>query len=280
LLVIVSHDTLPIMKKGCLIVLAVGVVLSLIGAAVVFFVFRLTAPLVTEGEKFLNTAGNGSPEAAYAMASATLRNGQTQEDFARAIQKFGLKGYESASWSNRNISNDRGVLEGTAHTQSGGSVPLTLELIKEGETWKVLSIKGPQPGASSGPIIAKEDAPQAVPSSEEANRMVLASLLAFNEALQAKSFETFHAGISNLWQEQITPAKLLEVFKPFIDAEINLAPIKPLTPVFKSPPAINEDGVLILEGDYPTEPSKVYFTLKYVSENKAWKLIGVNVNVK
>ena len=63
----------PIMKKGCLIVLAVGVVLSLIGAAVVFFVFRLTAPLVTEGEKFLNTAGNSSLEAAYAMASATLR---------------------------------------------------------------------------------------------------------------------------------------------------------------------------------------------------------------
>jgi hypothetical protein len=108
-------------------------------------------------------------------------------------------------------------------------------LVRKPWTWKVLSIKGPQPGASNGPIIAKEDAPQAVPSSEEAGRMVLASLLAFNEALQAKSFETFHAGISNLWQEQITPAKLLEVFKPFIDAEINLAPIKPLTPVVQIP---------------------------------------------
>lgn len=267
------------MKKGCLIAAGIGFALALLGAVVVYFAFRVTAPIVTEGEKFLSTLGSGSTEAAYAMTSATLRASQTQDDFARAIKTFGLDGYQSASWSNRSISNDRGLLEGTAHTKSGGSVPLTLELINEGGAWKVLSIKGPQAGASSGPIIPSEAAPTA-PSTQEAAQLALASLLSFNEAIQAKSFDSFHAGISKVWQEQITPAKLLEIFRPFVDAEINLAAIKPLAPVFTSPPAINSDGVLILEGEYPTEPSKVFFKLKYVSENKTWKLLGVNVNVK
>jgi hypothetical protein len=268
------------MKKGCLIAGGIGFFLLLgLVAAIVFFVFRLSAPMVAEGEKFLNAVGSGSTEVAYGMASATLRSGQTQEDFSRNIKSFGLDGYQSASWSNRNINNDRGVLEGTAHTKSGGSVPLTMEMIKESGTWKVLSIKGPQTGASSGPIIAEESA-QTVPSTEESARLVLTSLLFFNEAIQAKSFDTFHGRISKIWQDQITPAKLLEIFQPFIDAKIDLAGIKPIAPVFKSPPAINSEGVLVLEGQYPTTPNKVYFTLKYVSENKAWKLIGVNVNVK
>jgi hypothetical protein len=269
------------MKKGCIIAAGVGLVLLLVLGAVIYMVFQFTAPMVTAGEKFLNTLGSGTTEAAYGMTSTTMRAGQTQEDFTRAVKAYGLDGFQSASWSNRKISNDRGFLEGTATTKSGGSVPLTIEMIKENGTWKVLSIKGPQTGASTGPIIGEEPAPPALaaPAADEAARLALASLLLFNNAIQTKSFDPFHGGISKLWQEQITPAKLLEIFQPFITAQIDLAVIKPVNPVFTSPPAVNADGVLLLDGHYPTTPNKVYFKLKYVAENKLWKLIGVNVNV-
>jgi hypothetical protein len=269
------------MKKGCMIAAGVGLVLLLVLGAVIYMVFQFTAPMVTAGEKFLASLGSGTTESAYAMTSATLRAAQTQQDFARTVKSYGLDSFQSASWSNRNVSNDRGTLEGTATTKSGGAVPLTIEMIKENGTWKVLSIKGPQTGASTGPIIAQESAPPALaaPPADEAARLALASLLLFNEAVQAKSFVTFHAGISKLWQEQITPAKLLEIFQPFITAQIDLAAIKPVNPVFNTPPAVNADGVLLLDGHYPTTPNKVYFKLKYVAENKLWMLIGVNVNV-
>ena len=204
-----------------MIAAGVGLVLLLGLGAVIFGVMRLTAPMVAEGDKFLNTLGSGSTGAAYAMASATLRAGQTQEDFARAVQAYGLDSFQSASWSNRKVTNDRGLLEGTASTKTGGSVPLTIEMIREEGTWKVLSIKGPQAGASSGPVIGTDPgetprpAPVA-PAAEEAARLALGSMLAFNDALQTKSFGAFHAGISKQWQEQITPAKLLEVFQSFI----------------------------------------------------------------
>lgn len=269
-----------------MIAAGVGLVLLLGLGAVIFGVMRLTAPMVAEGDKFLNTLGSGSTGAAYAMASATLRAGQTQEDFARAVQAYGLDSFQSASWSNRKVTNDRGLLEGTASTKTGGSVPLTIEMIREEGTWKVLSIKGPQAGASSGPVIGTDPAetprPAPVaPAAEEAARLALASMLAFNDALQTKSFGAFHAGISKQWQEQITPAKLLEVFQSFIDANMDLAPVKSVSPVFTTPPAVNDDGILLLEGHYPTTPNKVYFNLKYAAEDgKVWKLFGVKINVK
>jgi len=271
------------MKKGCIIAAIIGFVALLVLAGIGFLAYLgisgLTAPMAAEGEKFLSTLGSGSAEVAYAMTSATFQQGQTEEEFVRTVKGFGLDGFQSASWSNRKIENDRGTLDGTAHCKSGGSVPLTLEMIKEGGTWKVLSIKGPQTGASTGPIIQNETAAPPAPTAAAAAKMAMVSLMAFNEAIQAKSFDKFHAGISDLWQKQITPAKLLEVFQPFINAKIDLADIQPLSPVFKSPPAVDSDGVLVLEGEYPTTPNKVTFRLKYVTEDKTWKLLGVKVNV-
>jgi hypothetical protein len=53
------------MKKGCLIAAGIGLFFLLILVAIVMFVFRLTAPMTAEGEKFLTTLGSGSTGAAY-----------------------------------------------------------------------------------------------------------------------------------------------------------------------------------------------------------------------
>ena len=266
------------MKRGCALAGAV-IVLGLAG--LIYFVLRLTAPMAEEGEKFLAQLGAGSTEVAYGMTSATLRNSQTLDDFTGTVKAYGLDDFESASWSSRKITNDRGTLEGTARTKSGGSVPLAMEMIKEDGTWKVLSIKGPQAGASTGPIIAEEAvAKPALPGVGKASEMALASLLSFNEAIQTKSFDTFYAGLATLWKKQTTPADLLEKFQSFVDSETDIAPIKELELAFTSPPAFDEDGFLKLEGHYPTTPKKVYFTLFYTSEEEAWKLVGITVRVK
>jgi hypothetical protein len=267
------------MKKGCMIAAGIGLFFLLILVAIVMFVFRLTAPMTEEGEKFLATLGSGSTGAAYAMTSATLQKAQTQEDFTRTVKAYGLDGFQSASWSNRNIKNDRGTLEGTVQCKSGGAVPLTLEMIKEAGTWKVLSIMGPHTGASTGPIIENEDAGPPAPAKDEAAKLATAALLAFNQAILTKSFDKFHAGISKLWREQTTPDELRGKFQTFIDKEIDIAAIETLNPDFKSAPALNDDGFLVLEGEYPVEPGKVRFKLKFISEAKVWKLVGVNVHV-
>jgi len=263
--------------KGCLIAAVILFVLGLMAAGLGFFIYqtvmKATAPVVVEGEHFLKVVGEGQSKVAYEMASGTLRAQQTAEEFEKTVARLGLAGFQSATWTNRSIKNDRGLLEGTAKTASGSSVPITLELIKENGLWRVLAVRSPAAGAQIG------EAPKEVPPMDKVEAMALESMLDFNEAILAKSFDGFHGRISEMWRKQITPAKLREIFEPFIDAEIDLSPIKDKQPVFPTAPAINEQGVLVVQGNYPTEPKKAYFVLKYIQESGAWKLIGIQVDV-
>ena len=52
------------------------------------------------------------------------------------------------------------------------------------------------------------------------------------------------------------------------------------SPSFDEKASINEDGVLVIKGRYPTQPSQVYFEQKYITEGQDWKVIGLNVNIK
>ena len=119
-----------------------------------------------------------------------------------------------------------------------------------------------------------------VPSQAELKTLTRDSLLAFSKAVQAQDFTAFHRQISQLWREQITPAKLKSIFASFIEQEIDIAPVTKLEPVFDEPAKIDSDGVLVVQGHYPTRPSAVQFRLKYVNEKSTWKLVGIKVDVK
>jgi hypothetical protein len=258
------------MKKGCLIALAAGLALVVI---IILLAFGLTRGAVKAGDEFLGLIGSGKVAAAYEKASATLKSQQTEESFEQAVKNLGLTDFASASWSSRETKNDRAHLEGSVKTRAGGKIPLTMELVKESGTWKVIYLSGPQAG------ISVEQGGKQLPSDEKSKALALDSLLAFNKAVQDKSFVGFHQQISRRWQEQITPDKLKEVFNQFIETHLDISPIKEVQPVLSAAPEINSDGILVLEGYYPTHPTKVYFRLKYIYEHPAWKLFGIQVNV-
>lgn len=259
------------MKKGCLI--AIISVVAVI-AAIVALVFGMTSGVVKASDEFLALLGSGKVPEAYQSASPSLRVQQAQEAFEKSVKDLGLTDFASSSWSSRGITNDQGYVEGTVTTKSRGAIPLRMDLVKEGGTWRVYSLSAPKAGA------AAEKSAHTVPSDTELKALTLDSLMAFNKGIQAKSFVEFHKGISIVWQKQITPQQLAEAFRTFVEKELDLTPIQSLTPAFDSPASVNSDGVLILAGAYPTEPSKVHFTLKYVAENFAWKLVGINVDIK
>ncbi|MDQ6940744.1 MAG: hypothetical protein M3119_11370 [Verrucomicrobiota bacterium] len=118
-----------------------------------------------------------------------------------------------------------------------------------------------------------------IPSGKELKALTRDSLLAFNKAVAAKDFTGFIAQVSKLWQEQVSATQLADIFKTFIDQEIDIAFVAASEPVFEAPPAIDGDGVLVLKGHYDTKPNKVEFGLKYIYEKPAWKLFGIDVHV-
>lgn len=258
------------MKKGCLIILAV-MVLGIAGF--IALIMGATQPVVNASERFLTQLGQGKSAEAFASTGKALKNGQTQASFDAAVKQLGLDGYQSASWSNRSINNDRGEVKGTVTTKNG-AIPLEMVLIKEDGEWRVIGFHGPRLGGSSGAPAAP------VPGDEELRKLTLATLLSFNEAVQAKDFTKFHATVSVPLQQQLPPPKLAEAFRSFIEGGLDLSPIQGETPVFSKPPAVDGNGVLALEGYYPTQPSRVHFELGYLYEHPQWKLAGINVRVK
>jgi len=121
---------------------------------------------------------------------------------------------------------------------------------------------------------------QKAPPERELKTMVRDSLLAFNEAVQEKSFAGFYKHeLATLFRDQMPLEKFSTVFKEFIDKGYDISNIAESEPVFDAPAKIDSNGVLALEGSYPTKPNKVIFKLKYLQEKSAWKLVGINVQV-
>ncbi|MEY2537362.1 MAG: hypothetical protein QOG67_1102 [Verrucomicrobiota bacterium] len=111
--------------------------------------------------------------------------------------------------------------------------------------------------------------------------MTETSLLSFGRAVKKKDFSRFYEDVASVWQKQTSPEKLEEAFSDFLDKGIDLpSVVKEMEPVFNHPAAIGADGVLLIQGYYPTTPNRVIFKLKYLNEEGEWKLVGINVNLK
>jgi hypothetical protein len=120
-----------------------------------------------------------------------------------------------------------------------------------------------------------------IPSEPESKKLVLDTLLLFNEAVQSKSFKAFYAELGPAWKKETTPRQLMEIFRVFIDKRIDFAEIADVDPTFDAAPVINDDGWLVVKGHYPLEGRDVLFECKYEqAEEEGWKLVAINVQAK
>lgn len=131
----------------------------------------------------------------------------------------------------------------------------------------------------TGAIIA-EGGKSVIPTEDQLKQLVNKTMLDFALAIKARDFTGFYYSISEFWQEQTTKEELYDIFRSFIDQDIDLTVLQEYEPMFTQKPYLDKEGWLIVQGHYPTRPSVVYFTLKYLDEKSAWKLVGINVNVK
>ncbi len=258
------------MKK---LVIGLAIALALI-AVIVAAVFYLTSDVTRAGDRFFALIGEGKAKDAYQSAAQEFRAATSEAQFLTYLRSSAIADFESATWTSRSISNSVGELEGSLKLRGGGTVPIKVKLVKESGDWKVLSIEKSQAG-----IVTEAGSPT-VPGDPELAGMTNSALRLLGQAIKAKDFREFHGACSKLWQGQTTPEALKEAFKSFIDQNLDLSVIEGKTPEFAEKPSIDSSGRLILKGSYPVQPAKINFTLKYITENKEWKLIGVNVSME
>ncbi len=249
---------------GFLVIIVTGFVL----------VFLLTSNMVGTTDKFFTAVKEKDFEKAYEYTSEEFQAGTSLESLKRFLEQSAIIDYKAATWNSRSITQNQGQLKGALETIEGGTIPVEVSLVKEEGGWRIQHIRKQASG------IEESVSEKTIPPEEELKKMTNESMLLLAEAINAEDFSEFHAGISRLWQSQMTEEELLEIFKPFTEIDVDLTFVKNLEPVFSEPPKINEDELLLLKGYYPSKPPIVNFDLKYIYEYPDWELFGIQVNLK
>ena len=191
-----------------------------------------------------------------------------------------LADLNSLSWSNRSISiPDSGVLTGTANLKNGQNIPLTVLFAKEGEHWRIYSIRK----ATTG-IVDVVDGEE-LPSEKDLIRFSQKTTNRFLNAIKMNDFSSFYGAISHAWRLETSPEEFSQAFRnwrQFYEKEPAYHPyfksLENMAPILTKQPLIDRGGILVVSGKYNTTPLFT-FTYKYVFEGLGWKLIGVKGNL-
>jgi hypothetical protein len=266
---------------------------------------------------FFDLIASGKAAQAYASATFGFQGQQTLRFFETTLRELGLDAIASVKYSSPTFAHERRVarVEAEFMTKSKEKVPLVIALIQLDGKWRVFSLKSPRDrytglienrftlvGRDPGFLDPTDRQPP--PAEAVVKTLTNESLLAFNDAIQRKSFLDLFEQCSLRWQDQLVTrdapaaipgtmrraltekqkelgaARLLHAFQSFVDQQIDISGIKGIEPVFDRPAWVNTEGLLVVSGYYPTRPYRVLFSLKFTYELPVWRLFGLDVGLK
>lgn len=251
-----------------------------------------SAKPLTETEavkRFFEQIGSGKAEEAYASASFGFRAQQTQAVFVQTTRELGLMEIKEIRVSPPDTKGRDAKLGVDIDVQAGKSLHFDVSLIEENGAWRVYALRSAKEGSAKkenrfslvGRGAAFTDAlSQTVPEERRVKSLTTETMQRFADAVEQEQFEAFHAEISDAWKTQVTAAQVKRAFQPFIDRGVKLGGLRSLEPVYDGPALINTEGLLVVTGYYPTQPYKVWFSLRFIYELPRWRLFGIDVDLQ
>ena len=244
----------------------------------------------TAAKIFFEQLAAGQAQIAYQTAAFGMQAQRSAAAFEMAVKDMGLVDHKAAQWQPPEMDGRSAKIPVTVTTHDGKPLPLIVTLTEESGAWRVYSLRSPpneETGISENRFTLVGKAPtitdgvvHPAPPEPDIRRLARDSLLMFNEAIAAKSFDGFYDAVSRRWQDQLTKGQLQRAFQPFIEKQVSIGGIREQEAVFDAPPAVNGEGLLVVSGYYPTKPYRVIFALKFMYELPTWKLFGLDVNLK
>ncbi len=255
------------MKKMFTIIVIIFVSIGII----IGLVFYFTSGATKSANNFFSLIKNGKIDNAYETLSEQFKHKTTLENFKIFIETYSINDFNSVFWNYRKRNLHTTELEGNFKTKNNQSVPIKVDLVKEDGQWKILSID----------VKGGIDQAKTIPNDPDLMVLVNNSMQLFAQAVKNDDFSTFYSSVSKLWQSQITQEQIRDVFQSFIDKKVDITVLKETNPVFSEKPVIDENGILILRGNYYYQNyAPVNFQVKYIYEYPNWKLMGIKVTLE
>jgi hypothetical protein len=118
---------------------------------------------------------------------------------------------------------------------------------------------------------------QRVPGADAVESLVKRNLMTFNDANATGNYTVLHARSARQLQARYSPEQLKETFKAFHDRQIDISAVLTQRPVYSAAPAIDNEGILVIDGYFATRPRRVNFRLRLLPAEGDWKILAINV---
>jgi hypothetical protein len=173
-------------------------------------------------------------------------------------------------WNEARRSDVIARLEGMGTLSNGARRWLNMRFVKRDEGWRLALV-----GVESAEVIDEPAALQ-LPSSENVEALLEGVMQAFVAGVRARRFDRLYGLMPSHIGEQFSlqemNVRLLKAIKRQDYAEA-LA----MKPTLTSPAAIEENGLLALQGHYPTSPL-IRFRHKFQYEHGDWRLLHFSID--
>ena len=117
-----------------------------------------------------------------------------------------------------------------------------------------------------------------LPAENQLAALVSETMGSFSGAVEKWDFTELFNSTSRLFQIQSTASRLRSAFAGF-DRHSEIPAIPQHNPVFTRNAFIDQEGLLQVEGHFPTAPQATNFALTYLYEDAQWKLLGINITM-
>jgi hypothetical protein len=118
----------------------IACVCGVIGFGAFIAAFGITNALVTVSDEFFAEIVEGDYQSAYGYLSREFHDNTSVAELQAFAQESALAGYSDATWWQRSISGDEGLLDGQVETADGRQLPITIWFLKEDGAWRIYQI--------------------------------------------------------------------------------------------------------------------------------------------
>lgn len=107
--------------------------------------------------------------------------------------------------------------------------------------------------------------------------MIKTTLIAYSQANVTGNYSVLRDLAAPSFQQTNTAARLSEIFQNERKKNLDLSPVVLLRPELMRQPFIDAQGLLNVEGYFPSKPQMVHFMLVFQNIGERWRLVALGV---
>jgi hypothetical protein len=126
---------------------------------------------------------------------------------------------------------------------------------------------------SLAPALAAE-----IPSDDDQDVLIRTTLMTFNDANMTNNYSVLWAKSSKQIQSQVPVEKMASTFEVFRTKQLFFEDVVTADYESYEKATIDSEGALVLTGVFKTDEMQVKYKLRFIQNDKQWKLLAINVD--